>query len=143
MKAKDCKRFDSCSAPLCPLDVSNLKNSIWYADEVICPLREFCKTTMVNNQNKIARRTRDLYTYYTKKMLEQKCIIRNGITGIDPDKELGTSAKDEIKWITVHKGPGELSEEKRTELSERGRKALKDFHQRDKVMKKQVENVVL
>jgi hypothetical protein len=34
--AKVCNYFDTCDAPLCPLDEKSLRSGIWYPDESIC-----------------------------------------------------------------------------------------------------------
>jgi len=40
MKAIECPYFDSCNAPICPLD-ENKGKAIWYSDEAICKNRDF------------------------------------------------------------------------------------------------------
>lgn len=41
MSNDNCKKFESCEAPLCPMDERSLKHGIWYPDEDICNLRIF------------------------------------------------------------------------------------------------------
>jgi len=127
-KPSGCKRFDSCSAPICPY----YGGDIWYPDEEICMNKAFSRLLWIKNQRKIAKKSQNSDTFFTLRMLEQNCVIRAGITGIDPDMKLEDTEKEVNKWLKNHPVKKELNPEKRTELAERGRKALQDFHSRDK-----------
>lgn len=87
MNRKDCKYFDECSAPLCPLDEDSLKNGIWYPDEEICRKRGCKKIKFVQNQTKISKRCEDVSKYFTYEMLNSLQVVRKGIVGLDPDKD--------------------------------------------------------
>ena len=76
MDRKDCRYWNECNAPLCPLDRG--AKGIWYPDEDICGVRKYGKRTWIANQKKIAKRG-DVNTYFTKKMLQLKTVIRTGI----------------------------------------------------------------
>jgi hypothetical protein len=108
---KDCKKFDSCSAPICPLALGSY---IWYPDEEICKYLMFAKLVWIRNQKKIAKRAKDNDTYYTLGMLKQKCVIRKGITGLDPDKDISKQKKDVLNWLQDHP---EIKDERRVQLS--------------------------
>ena len=116
MEAKECKRFDGCSAPLCPMDENDFNILAWYADEEICPLREFCKTTLVKTQTKIARKTRDFNTYYTHRMLQHSFRIGKAIYGIDSETEIDDIDAEVEKWITEHPEKRIISESEKEKL---------------------------
>ena len=52
---KECPKFDTCSAPLCPLD-PELKKRIWYWDEPICKNKKFQKLRWIKKQKSIQKR---------------------------------------------------------------------------------------
>jgi|WetSurMetagenome_2_1015567.scaffolds.fasta_scaffold00070_6 hypothetical protein len=111
-----CKQFDFCEAPICPLKGFG---SIWYADEAICNSHEHCKLNWIRNQRKIARKTSDLDTYYTHRMLEQNCIIGRGIKGIDSETDLKDVDREVSKWLEKHPEKPKVSETKKAELRKR------------------------
>ena len=105
----ECRYYNTCNVPLCPLDPSR-DNYIWYPDEEICKRTEFGKLLWVKNQKKIAKRTKRKDLYYTYEMLNRKMIIGKGMTGLDPDKP----EKDQLrKWFKNHPVQRELSEEEK------------------------------
>jgi hypothetical protein len=116
MKATDCKRFDSCSAPICPL---NQCSGTWVADEEICRSSSFSSEGWLQNQKKIAKRTRDFETYYTYTMLQRNFIIGKGITGLDPDHDISELEQDETRWLNFHPEKHIINEEKREQLKKR------------------------
>lgn len=112
MNLKNCSKYDSCSAPLCPM-FSGFKEAIWYADEEICQNKDLFPDKMVlDNQNKIKRRDRSKESYYTYDMLLMPCIIKGGITGIDPDKD---EALQLVSWFKAHPAQSEESIKVRSE----------------------------
>jgi hypothetical protein len=119
MEAKLCKRFDSCSAPLCPMDESSLANGIWMPDEDICQLQTFCNLNWVRNQKKIARKSRNKDGYFTCKMLLRDCIVGKGVEGLDPDHDISDMEKDEARWLQQHPEKPKISDVKKQELKNR------------------------
>lgn len=113
--ARDCPRFDSCSAPLCPLDAGSLNGSIWYSDEEICTAQGFGQLPWIRNQKKISRRCRDTSGYFTLEMLSHNCQIKGGITGLDPDTTDIDDSRAVKKWLMAHPEKREISEEERQE----------------------------
>ena len=99
--SKDCKYYDECDAPVCPLDKHSLNTSIWYSDEDICRLREFSGVLWIKNQRKIKKRQISSDTYFTSEMLDRKLKVSQGMKGIDPDNdsELGDES---IQWLERH-----------------------------------------
>ncbi|MBN1382572.1 MAG: hypothetical protein JXA41_12930 [Deltaproteobacteria bacterium] len=77
-----CRLSEECVAPLCPLDESSLRG-IWYPGEKICPSRTYGKLPWLKAQRKVARVTAT--GYFTVEMLSRLVIIRDGITGLDPN----------------------------------------------------------
>ena len=79
-----CTLFESCLAPLCPLDPSSLKG-IWYPDEEICRSRSQGGRPWIKSQRRLARVAGSGAGYFTLEMLGRLVVIRKGITGLDPD----------------------------------------------------------
>ncbi len=79
-----CTLFESCLAPLCPLDLMSLKG-IWYPDEEICRSRSQGGRPWIRSQRRIAKVTGHGAGYFTLEMLSRLVVIRKGITGLDPD----------------------------------------------------------
>ena len=97
MNKLECPYFDSCNAPLCPLDEEGLKKAIWYPDEGICKRR--LNRPWLKIQKKIAKRAKHSDGYFTIQMLVHSCRICKGIEGLDPDKEEGPQLQ---KWLKNH-----------------------------------------
>lgn len=51
----NCKRFNKCSAPLCPLD-ENLDERYWYSDESVCASQEHGDRRWIKKQKQIVER---------------------------------------------------------------------------------------
>ena len=79
-----CTLFESCFAPLCPLDPLSLKG-IWYPDEEICRSRSQGGRPWIRSQRRIAKVAGHGAGYFTLEMLDRLVVIRKGITGLDPD----------------------------------------------------------
>ena len=116
VKSQECKNFEKCSAPLCPLDGKSLEHGIWYPDEEICISQQFSSSQFIRNQKKVKKKTKDEDTYYTYKMLNRKFVIGSAITGLDPDKEKKPQLR---KWFEAHPEMRELSEEEKQKMRER------------------------
>ena len=52
---EQCRWFNECGAPLCPLDL-DLHKRIWYADEAVCKSRIFGKHRWIRKQRSINKR---------------------------------------------------------------------------------------
>ena len=109
-----CLNFDTCSAPLCPLDKDSLENGIWYPDEEICRKRN--APAWVKAQRKIVKKTKDNDKYFTYEMLNRNCKIVSGIVGLDPDKSEEPQLRN---WLAHHKPKRQFSEEEKQEIRER------------------------
>jgi hypothetical protein len=96
-KPEDCRRFEECSAPLCPLD-ENLRKRVWFADEPICRSKNHGggRQWMVS-QRKVKKKSADPTTCYTLEMLDRHFIVKKGIVGVDPDSKDFPGAVR--KWI--------------------------------------------
>ena len=94
-----CKYFDSCSAPICPLDPDSMKHAIWYPDEEICRNEEFKDLLWIENMRKIKEAIKILKNanfYFTVEMLDRKLVIDSKVKGIDPDSK--NTDKQEADW---------------------------------------------
>jgi hypothetical protein len=103
MTIEKCSYFDSCNAPICPLD-ENKGKAIWYSDEAICKNRDFSDLEYIKTQKKIAKvnKKHSVKGYFTLKMLDQKIIVRSGIQGINEDTHIDSSILEE-NWLKRHK----------------------------------------
>jgi hypothetical protein len=103
MKVIECPYFDSCNAPICPID-ENKGKAIWYSDEAICKNRDFSDLEFIKTQKKISKvnKTHSVKGYFTLKMLDQKIIVRSGIQGINEDTHIDSSILEE-NWLKRHK----------------------------------------
>jgi len=105
-----CTLFESCVAPLCPLDPTSLKG-VWYADEEICRSRTYANIAWIKAQRKIGRV--GAKGYFTLEMLRRNCIVKKGIAGLDSDAveepQLG-------RWLADHPERKGMSEEKKARL---------------------------
>ena len=96
-KPEDCRRFEECSAPLCPLD-ENLRKRVWFADEAICRSKDHGSGMQwIVSQKKIMKKSTDKDTCYTPEMLDRHFIVKKGIVGVDPDSKDFPGAVR--KWI--------------------------------------------
>ncbi len=84
-----CKHFNTCSAPLCPMDNQTLDGGLWYPHEEICKLRKFAKQGWIRKQRKIVKIGSDTSRYFTVDMLNSIKSVKKGIKGLDPDQEIG------------------------------------------------------
>ncbi len=91
MTSEQCRSFETCEAPLCPLE--DCSNYIWYPDEAVCKLRRVIPD-WVKKQRRIVKVGAPPDNYFTVEMLNVLNQIRKGITGANPDDEEGES-----KWL--------------------------------------------
>ena len=105
----NCKYFDGCSAPMCPRDVGVGKTA-WFASEPICRLHDV--PDWVKRQRKIAKTGIDETAgCFTLPMLERDCMIKKGITGIDPDGVDSERETAEKAWLEKHRAKKPISGE--------------------------------
>ncbi len=125
-EVKECKHIDVCNAPICPMDEESLIHCVWYPDEEICRSRKFTSMTFIKKQRLVAERAGDPTKYFSCQMLNRNFIVREGITGIDPDQEIGEASRAERRWIGDHPERKRSSEKvttKRRSWMKRMRKA--------------------
>jgi len=101
----DCPKFEDCSAPLCPLDESSLKNGVWYPGiEEVCKRKDFQNLGWIGKQRAIAKAKAPSDKYFRVLMLQAIKQIRRGIEGINPDQPLEEAKEAERKWTAAKKG---------------------------------------
>ena len=84
-KSVHCTRYDSCSAPLCPLDEGSLRYGVWYVDEPVCRSKEEKAAHWIQVQRRIQQRTTTTdIGCFTHDMLCLVERVRTGITGVHP-----------------------------------------------------------
>jgi Holliday junction resolvase RusA-like endonuclease len=111
----DCALYETCLAPLCPLDRSSL-SGVWYPGEEICRSRTQGNSPWLKRQRKIAGCGAGAGRYFTLAMLSRDCIIRRGITGLDPNEEEEPQLR---VWMKDHPERKALSDCERAELEKR------------------------
>lgn len=95
MSYENCKNFEGCDAPLCPMDENSLKHCIWYPNEDICKLRKFQTLDWVKKQKLIAKKHGSVDGFFSINMLQAIKKVSKGISGANPDN--GMSA--EQQWF--------------------------------------------
>ena len=117
MKAIECPYFDSCNAPICPLD-ENKGKAIWYSDEAICKNRDFSDLEYIKTQKKISKLNKKYAVngFFTLKMLDRPLFVRVGLEGLNEESDSKRLRKQEQNWILRHKG---ISIELKTEMIEK------------------------
>ena len=118
VKPEDCRHWDYCSAPICPLDKVKNLNYLWYPEEEICRLKLKDIPNWVRVQRKIIKKNPDINKYFTFEMLNRNFIVKNGIVGLDPDKDEKPQLK---KWLKSHPPKRQISEEEKKVISLRFR----------------------
>ena len=111
-----CPKFDTCSAPLCPMDEQSLENGLWYPDEEVCTLKKHGGLPWIRKQRKLIKRAARVDRYFTLEMLERNCIVRGGIEGLDPDVPEELQLK---RWLNAHPEKRKLSWEERERARQR------------------------
>lgn len=96
MTAAQCRLYETCLAPLCPLVRCSL-NGIWYSDEEICRSRTYGNLSWIRAQRKIARVKAG--GYFTLEMLNDVRTARKGMTGLDPNEDEKSQLR---RWIDLH-----------------------------------------
>ena len=86
MSNEKCPKFNTCNAPLCPLDKKSIEHGIWYPDEEVCSKR--LGIDWVRKQKKIARKTKFKEGYFTVESIKNLKRISNKTKGEDPDKNI-------------------------------------------------------
>jgi hypothetical protein len=96
MTAAQCRLYETCLAPLCPLDRCSL-NGIWYCDEEICRSRTYGNLPWIRAQRKIAKVKAG--GYFTLEMLNDIRTARKGMTGLDPNEDEKSQLQ---RWLDLH-----------------------------------------
>lgn len=115
MTIEKCNHYETCSAPLCPLDKESLEDGLWFPEEEICRNREFGKLQWVKMQKKIVKKANPDF-YFTFEMLNRNFMVKKNIEGIDPDKPEELQLK---RWFKTHRKLEKLTESERQLKAER------------------------
>ena len=107
MNRKDCKYYDGCSAPLCPMlsDDENRKG-LWYpAVEEICKLKKNLPS-WVKQQKKVAAKIQPENDgdYFKLDMLKVSFRVTKQVKGLDPDLFIEDEPKQLKAWFNMYKG---------------------------------------
>ena len=113
--SRNCKKFERCAAPICPMVGMIDTSAIWFPREEICSLQKYCKTNLVRNQRKIAKKARNTEGFFNQEMLSHRLIVGKLIKGICPDLPISESGKVISNWIGRHP-ERQMSEEQKRKL---------------------------
>ena len=91
--SKACKNFETCSAPLCPMDTNPAH--IWFPDEEICILKGFASLGWVRKQKLVAKKHGTADGFFTIKMLQALRRVVKGVVGANSDTGMGA----EEQWL--------------------------------------------
>lgn len=94
----NCKYYNTCSAPLCPMDKDSLEHCAWFPSEEIC--RCVPSPRWVKRQRKLDKKLSFDNGCFTYQMLQQNCKITPALRGINPDEAEPHSLED--TWIEKH-----------------------------------------
>ena len=121
MEFSGCTQYSKCSAPFCPMDKKRIECIRWYPDEEICVKHKYTGLSWIRMQRKISKKVKHKGMYFILPMLEQDCVVKTGIKGIDPDKK----EENQIKvWFKGHPKKRELSKEEREKMAQKLAQAL-------------------
>jgi len=121
-----CSLYESCNAPLCPLDQTSL-NGIWYSDEESCRSRTHGSLPWIQAQRKLARVAAT--GFFTVEMMTSLAVIRKGITGLDPN----ASKQEQLRsWLHNRTAKTDLRPETRSART----RHLKNFRFKKQVKRK-------
>jgi len=125
MIPEQCPFFNSCNAPICPLD-ENKGKAIWYSDEATCKNPGYSDLEFLITQKKIAKvnKKHSVKGYFTFKMLNQKIIVRSGIQVINEDTPIESSFILEENWLRKHRPISKEGIEKRRVNMRKAREVL-------------------
>jgi len=123
-ESEGCKRFDGCSAPLCPMDKGSLSNGIWYPMESYCTYRAYSNLLWVRRQRKISKKVRNQDFYFNYEMLCRNCRITAATEGLDADRTKITEAQQLKRWLKRHPEIRKISEAEKVEVVHRLKKGL-------------------
>lgn len=119
MEIEKCPKFNTCSAPLCPLDL-NVEKYCWFPDEAICNRKYIPR--WAKNQRKIKKKAKDKNSYFVYAMLNRNCRVKKGITGLNPNKAEAPQLK---RWLKEHPAKRVLTEKEKQVFRERITKNIK------------------
>jgi len=104
MIPEKCPYFESCDAPICPMNLSDI--AIWYPNEKICKNKEFKNMNLIITQKKISKinKKHEVQGIFTYNMLNKHLKIYKNISGINEDLPIEEFVKSEKAWIKKHKG---------------------------------------
>lgn len=80
---EQCSQYDTCKAPICPLDTNSVANSLWYPGEQVCVMRG--APSWVKTQRKITKRQPDTTRYFKVADLMAIKVVRKPV-GRNPDE---------------------------------------------------------
>ncbi len=96
---KDCRTYENCDAPLCPI-AEGLQKHSWYRGEPICTSRQHASLPWVKRQKRLQALKVDDELYFTVAMLNVLHRATKSTRGADPD-----SPGSETRWLAQRGRP--------------------------------------
>ena len=93
MNEDKCLYFESCTAPLCPLQKDTLKHAIWFPDEEICWDDKYRSLPWIEKQKAIVKAGLAVTAgYFMVESLAALVKVTKATKGLNPDK----TVKDDV-----------------------------------------------
>jgi hypothetical protein len=104
MEMKECRYYQGCEAPICPLDEKTRDIAIFYKDEDICRNMEYEGERWRINQFRLRNNPKvSIDNYFTLAMLSKIQTISSKIKGINPDSNDMRAQERQIDRIAGQK----------------------------------------
>ena len=131
MPKQKCPKHETCSAPLCPLELGSPHDTFFTGDE-ICKIKRFQTLGWVKKQRALVKAKVSNSTYFTIEMLKSIRRITKSLEGIDPDLSLDKATKAEQAWIKARGKSSKIT----PEGTQRPRKASVPWNEQNGLSKK-------
>jgi hypothetical protein len=104
MEMRNCRYYQGCEAPICPLDGKTKDIAQWFKDEDICRNMEYEGERWRINQFRIRNNPKvSIDNYFTLEMLNRIQTISSKIKGINPDGDEKGLKEHQMKRIAGQK----------------------------------------
>lgn len=132
MPKQKCPKHETCSAPLCPLELGSPHDTFFIGEE-ICKLKRFQTLGWVKKQRALVKAKVSNSTYFTIEMLKSIRRVTKSLEGIDPDLSLKQAQQAEEAWIKAWGKPSKIA----PEGTERPKKASVPWNEENVIVKEE------
>lgn len=103
MCCRDCYKFESCEAPLCPMDNESIEHGVWYTDEAIC--MSYGQGMEMPKWRDLQMRIRKFKSpgFFSVPMLMRDGLqAAKGLKGLDSDNDRVPEYQQLERWLKNH-----------------------------------------